>query len=78
MRRPPPRIVCAHGGRAITGNGARDIAVPRGQSTLEVALAVLDCFVNQHGAVLTGAEFLADGSGTYTIWIPTGPRSEEA
>ena len=33
-------------------------------------MAVLKCLVEEHGAVLTGADIHQDGTGTYSVQVP--------
>jgi hypothetical protein len=47
-----------------------DVPVPAGQSSLTVALAMVECLVKDHGAVVTETDVRPDGLSSITVQIP--------
>jgi hypothetical protein len=73
LRRRPPWTGCAVQGRAPSEWTSHAIPVPSGDSPLEVGLAILECLVKDHHAVVTATDIAPDGTGTYTVRIPMLP-----
>lgn len=51
-----------------------DVPVPSGHSSLELALAIVESLVKNHGAVVTGTDIRAQGVGSITMRIPRSVR----
>ena len=76
MRRPAPQVPCADA-RGAHDPGSATSAPRSDQAALDVAMALLGCLVDDHGAVVTEADFRSDGSGSYTVRIPTSLRQPD-
>jgi hypothetical protein len=76
VRPSDPRPVRVDGG-ARSSLASCDIPVPARQSSLEIALAVIECLVKDHGAVLTEADVRSDGMGTFKLRISRPARKAE-